>query len=192
MKTQASRITSKTSRWVGNLPSMTLVTSFSSTTWRMVSLDPEALKPLYYHEWVQDTIWCQQRRQMARWLAFFQSWDSKKTNRAVARLADVNGVFAIVCIVDKSIFESLRNKLLCFVSAWIQSLHWRVSIYRGKSKLVQPHCNLSPDYHHVERKTIWNQSHAENCWIILGEVIFSSSFDTSAHSVVDRNGFKLW
>ena len=46
--------------------------------------------------------------------------------------------------------------------------------------------------HHVEQKTVWNQSHTQNCWIFQRKVISSSSFVTTVHSVVDRDGFKLW
>jgi hypothetical protein len=40
------------------------------------------------------------------------------------------------------------------------------------------------DYHHVEQKT---SQDAKDCWIFAREVIFSSSFVSRAHTLIDQH-----
>ena len=64
-------------------------------------------------------------------------------------------------------------------------------VYRGKSKPTLSWVLTIIDYH-VEQRTVWNRSHTQSCWILRCEVIFFSSFVTSAHFVNNRNGYKFW
>ena len=115
--------------------------------------------------------------------------------------------------VDKIIIESINPKVLClscvavYISkssintnkkdlriliVWLRETSvavWNRRVYRGKLTTA----TFSPDYH-VEQKSVWIQSHGRCCWIRKKEVnrVFSFAFVTSAHTVVDRNGYKLW
>ena len=60
-------------------------------------------------------------------------------------------------------------------------------VHRGKSILEQSTAaTFSSDYHYLERMTVWNQSHTQNCWISQREVIFSP-FRAPTPSSIEMN-----